>query len=143
MTPSLVPAPPKTITYDWTYDSPYPTSQNTFYDSYKTTNALVMLDSDTVQPLATIPIEKNVAYTPDPGYHVFHLNSYVNLIKTEKRYNEVFTRPREDLADTFRVIPLATQAGFNTILIFEFTMITYSAAANDEIWLEFETYNGY
>lgn len=107
-TTSVTLVAPKTITYDWTYDSPYPTSQFTFYNSYKSTKALVMLDSDTVQPLATIPIEKNVAYTPDPGYYVFHLNSLVNLIKTEKRYNEVFTRPREDLADTFRVIPLAT-----------------------------------
>lgn len=99
-----------------------------------------MLDSNTKQPIAS-PVERNVVYIPKPGYYVFHLFSTQGS-KLERKYNEIYAKPREDIIDTFCVSPLTTEASQITMIIYDFRMLDYTANINDEIWLEYPTYDG-
>ncbi|KAL4460690.1 hypothetical protein ABPG72_000790 [Tetrahymena utriculariae] len=123
----------------------FPNIQN-FYDINANQDTIMIIDSNTVSPLITHPtlnyqIDRKAVFIPQPNYYVFHLITFDNVSLYEEKYYEVFTKPREDLDDTFRVTPLTAEAGTRTTLILQFTL-NVAAVNQDEIWIVFLTYDG-
>lgn len=102
------------------------------YTIPKTLEYIFSIDSER----SAIALQEGL-FNVDRGLYGFYLETFQAATLTERTYNEFVVKPREDIADSFRVTVMNKGAGQKSIFRFDFVMNYSKALPGDEIFIEF------